>query len=526
MLEKIKTKNLTFAGLWVLFTAVLALWAEFLCREDSLSHDTFYQLNLIKHPWNELLYYISIDYSPPLYAFVLKIYASVFGYGLAGLRVFSTVILAAGLLIIFFPFRRLMGKTSSVVAACIYISSAYLFYFSVEVRPAVLAYVLTTGMFVYAVLAFFEGRKADVIVFTVLSCLCMYTHNVSLIAAFCVYGTTILLALIRKRFDVLKKFLISGITVAVLYIPWLIVLMGQYSNVMENYWSSEGTLPFAFFIVLIGIVENDLIPYLSFITIIFIVFLPLILLVLMIPVNRYKTAGTVRDLITVKEIKKNCPNINKFLYLALIVTVSIIGFYLFTILLVPVFVERYLYIISGGGIMLLASLVTLYDRKKILAIILSVMVLVTGVCNTIKKKEDLESYTRDQMIEDITAISGNEPVFLHPTEYSISYSKYAFPNSRHYATTFIGKVLVSLDVLNTDITYLPDYDSLWDYTDEVYIIDFERIGQISDEEAVEYALYWFSIDDELEVEVFGRYTFPYVCDFDEREGIVLRVTRK
>ena len=73
MLEKIKTKNLTFAGLWVLFTAALALWAEILCREDSLSHDTFYQLNLIMHPWNELLYYISIDYSPPLFAFVLKI---------------------------------------------------------------------------------------------------------------------------------------------------------------------------------------------------------------------------------------------------------------------------------------------------------------------------------------------------------------------------------------------------------------------------------------------------------------------
>lgn len=526
MLEKIKTKNLTFAGLWVLFTAALALWAEFLCREDSLSHDTFYQLNLIKHPWNELLYYISIDYSPPLYAFVLKIYASVFGYGLAGLRVFSTVILAAGLLIIFFPFRRLMGKTSSVVAACMYISSAYLFYFSVEVRPAVLAYVLTTGMFVYAVLALFEGRKSDMIMFTVLACLCMYTHNVSLIAAFCVYGTTIILALIRKRFDVFKKFLISGIAVAVLYIPWLIVLMGQYSNVMENYWSNEGSLPFAFFIVLIGIVENELIPYLSFITIIFIIFLPLLLLILMIPVKRYKTAGSVRELITVKEIKQNCPNINKFLYLALITAVSIIGFYLFTVLLVPVFVERYLYILSGGGILLLASLVSLYDRKKVLAVILSVMVLVTGVCNAYKKRGDLDSYTRDQMIEDVTRISGDEPVFIHPTEYTISYSKYALPNSHHFATTFIGRVLVSLDVLNTDITYLPDYDSLWDYTDEAYIIDFEKIGQKSDEEAVEYALYWFSIDDELEVEVVGRYTFPYVCDFDECEGIVLRVTRK
>lgn len=526
MLEKIKTKDLKFAGLWVLFTSLLFLWSRIVCTADSLSHDTFYQINLIMHPWNELLYYISIDYSPPLFAFVLKIFACVFGYELTGLRVFSIVILSVGLLFILFPFRRLMGQVSSIVAACIYITSAYTFYFGVEVRPAVLAYVLTTGMFVYAVLSYFGDRKSDMIIFTVLACLGMYTHNVSLIAAFCVYGSTIILALIRKRFDIFKKFLISGITVAVLYIPWLIVLMGQYSNVMENYWSNDGTLPFAFFIVFIGIVENALVPYLSFVTIIFIIFLPLILLILMIPVKRYKSASSIRELITMKEIKQNCPNISKLLYLALIVIMSIIGFYLFTILLVPVFVERYLYILSGGGILLLASLVSIYDKKKVLAVILSVMVLVTGVCNTIKKKNDVDSYTREQMIVDITNISGDSPAFLHPTEYTITYSKYALPNSRHFATTFIGKVLVSLDVLNTDITYLPDYDSLWDYTDEVYILDFEKIGQVSDEEAIEYALYWFSIDDELEVEVVGRYTFPYVCDFDECEGIVLRVTRK
>ena len=61
------------------------------------------------------------------------------------------------------------------------------------------------------------------------------------------------------------------------------------------------------------------------------------------------------------------------------------------------------------------------------------------------------------------------------------------------------------------------------------ILSLQRnIGKavVGKEEAVEYALYWFSIDDELEAEVIGRYTFPYVCDFDECEAIVLRVTRK
>lgn len=526
MLEKIKTKNLTFAGLWVLFTAALALWAEIICREDSLSHDTFYQLNLIKHPWNELLYYISIDYSPPLYAFVLKIYAAAFGYGLAGLRVFSTVLLAAGLLIILFPFRRLMGKTASVVASVIYVSSTYLFYFGVEVRPAVLAYVLTTGMFVYAVLAYFGNKRSDMVIFTIFSCLCMYTHNVSLIAAFCLYGTTIIIAFIRKKKDVLKKFLISGILVAVLYIPWLIVLIGQYGNVMDNYWSNEGSLPFALFIVLIGIVENEMIPYLSFITIIFIIFLPLLILLLMIPVKRYKSAKYIKELITAKEIKKNCPNISKLLYLVLIVFVSIVGFYLFTILLVPVFVERYLYILSGGGILILASLVSVYDKKKLLAVILSSMVLITGVCNAYKKREDLNSYTRLQMIEDVTRLSGDEPVFVHPTEFSISYTEYAFPNSRHFATPYIAKILVSLDVLNTEVTYIPDYDSIWEYTDEVYFLDFEKIGTESDEGAIDYAVSHFANVEDLDSEVVGRYTFPYVCDFDECEGIVIRVTRK
>lgn len=526
MLAKNKTKELIFAGLWLFLTALLVLWSRLICTADSMSHDTFYQMNLIMHPWNELLYYISIDYSPPLFAFVLKIYSSVFGYELASLRVFSVVILSMGLLITLFPFRRLMGSVSAVVAALLFLCSNYLFYFGVEVRPAVLAYVLTMGMFVYSVLAFFGNRKSDIIIFTVLSCLCMYTHNVSLIAAFCVYGTTIILAAIHKDWASFKKFLISGILVAVLYIPWLIVLMNQYSNVMENYWSNEGTLPFALFIVFIGIIENELVPYLSFVTIIFIIFLPLIILILMIPVDRYKTSRSITELITISEIRKKCPNITRLLYLILIVLVSIIGFYLFTVLLVPVFVERYLYILSGGGILVLASLVSIYDKKKVLAVILSVMVLATGVCNAIKKKSDVESYTREQMIVDVTRISGDSPCFLHPTEYTISYSKYAFPDSRHYATDFIGRVLVSLDVLNTEITYIPDYDSLWDYTDEVYIIDFEKIGRKTDQEAIDYALYWFSIDDELDVEVVGRYTFPYVCDFDECEGIVLRVTRK
>lgn len=524
--KSISKDTIKFTGLWLLFTATITLWAEFLCREDSLSSDTFYQLNLIKHPWNDLLYYISIDYSPPLYAFVLKFYASVFGYELAGLRVFSTVLLAAGLLIVLFPFRRLMGKTASVVAAVAYISSTYLFYFSVEVRPAVLAYVLTTGMFVYAVLSYFGNKRSDMVIFTVFACLCMYTHNVSLIAAFCLYGTTIILALIRKKTDVFKKFLISGILVAVLYIPWLIVLMGQYGNVMENYWSNEGSLPFAFFIVFIGIAENELIPYLSFITILFMFFLPLMLLILMIPMNRYKSARNLKDLISVKEIKENCPNLSKLLYLALIVFASIIGFYLFTVLLVPVFVERYLYILSGGGILLLASLVSVYDKKKVLAVILSSVLLITGVCNTVKKREDLDSYTRTQMIEDITRISGDEPVFVHPTEYTICYSKYAFPNSHHYATSYIAKILVSLDVLNTEITYIPDYDSIWEYTDEVYFMDFQKIGIETDEGAINYVVSHFSDVDALEAEVIGRYTFPYECDFDECEGIVIRVTRK
>ena len=78
MFKKFKTKDLKFAGLWVLFTSLMFLWSRIVCTADSLSHDTFYQINLIMHPWNELLYYISIDYSPPLFAFVLKIFACVF----------------------------------------------------------------------------------------------------------------------------------------------------------------------------------------------------------------------------------------------------------------------------------------------------------------------------------------------------------------------------------------------------------------------------------------------------------------
>ncbi len=527
MEQKIKNKELIFAGIWLLFTGVLFIWTQIICRVDSLSTDTFYQMNLLRHTWKELFYYLSVDYSPPLYSIVLKVFTSVFGTDLVVLRTFSTIILAFGLFIILFPFRKLMGETGALAAASLFISSTFNLYFGVEVRPAVLAYVLTMGMFTYAAFAYFEGGKKNMILFTVFACLSMYTHNVSLIAAFCIYGTTIILALLRKKRDVCIKFLISGIIVAVLYVPWLFVLMGQYNNVVNNYWEAEGTFMFASFIVFVGSLENWLFPYFSFVTIVYVILLPVIILLFMIEPDRVRKARKISEVITKKEIKKNCPNINKLLYLMLMVFVATLGFFLFTVFVVPVFVERYFYILSGAGILVLASIVSLQDKKKIFAIIFSVLVLFTGVCNTYKEKQNLDSYTRLQMIEDVTALSGDSPVFIHPTEYTLSITDYAFPNAVHYATGDIYSVVTDLTVFNVDINYIPNYDSLWDYTDEAYFMYSEMIDLHKTDEQVEgYCYAWFDHPEDVDIEVIGRYTVPYMVDFDGSETIILRATRK
>ena len=184
-----KESKLKSLLLSILFSLLFIVWFLVICTQKCVSYDNAYQYFLNRHSWKEMFDFLQVDYSPPLYSVVLKLYSSVFGTDIIACRSFTLILICSQFFFSFFPIRRIFGKACSYAAAILFLTSSYNFYLGVAIRPTVLAYALTTGMFVYAVSAYTEEKLSELVKFSVFSILCMYTHNVSLIAAFCIYAT-------------------------------------------------------------------------------------------------------------------------------------------------------------------------------------------------------------------------------------------------------------------------------------------------------------------------------------------------
>ena len=498
-------KDLAIAAI---FCALLIVWFFLICTQDCTSYDNAYQYFLNLHSWKDMFNMILADYSPPLYSVTLKLFTAVFGTDLITARILSLMLLCAQFFLAMFPVKRLFGRKCAILASCILLASSYNFYYGVAIRPTVLAYFLTTGMFVYAALAYRDGGKGDFIKFSVFSILCMYTHNVSLVAAFCIYAVTLVLALIRKNKEAFKRFLISGICVAVLYIPWLIVLISQMGNVSNNFWESTDSWPYSLFLAFVGYVLSLDDAMLTIPALLFIVALPVANLILPLSKEHLKKASSLSELINVKEIKKSWQNIGSVLYLLLILFVAVTGFYLVTAFIAPIFARRYFFIFSGAGIILISSLATLCKNRKVPAIILAVLCAIPFISGTIAERKIVTSSNRDKMVADINDITGGKPLFLDVYEETLGVTSYYFPESEHFVTDETFTVLPDFDIFGTETHYLHNGDEIWEYTDEVYIFSVKSF-EVYGVDPYEFYEYYFATPEDITIEEAGRYMVPY-----------------
>ncbi|MBR1797441.1 MAG: glycosyltransferase family 39 protein [Clostridiales bacterium] len=498
MIEKRKNKEYIYILLWGHFTGVMFIWSFLVCRIDCVTYDNSYQYYLNLHSWKEMLGLVLQDYSPPLYSVLLKLFSVVFGCDLLSLRLLSSFLFSILFYFLFFPLRRLMGQGCAVMAAFLFLTSSYNFYFGFTIRPSVLAYVLTTGLFIYALLAFFGDGIKDYCFFTLLSLMCMYTHNVSLIAAFCTYLTLIVASIIVKRRAAIK-FLISGIIVSVLYIPWLMVLLRQAGAASDHFWVGKSSLINAFYIVFIGMTHNYPILVISSFTRLAIIILPFIcVLIVLFKYNKNNSS----------DIKDEFPNLQKVILLTIVIALTIMLFYLITRSVVSIFADRYYYVLSGGGIIIVSGFVTLCKNNKFAVIIISGLVSITFILNTISQISYNYACKRDDMLADLQLASEGDISFIHFHENAFGLSAYYFPDAHHYVTDDTFTVLNNYDVFDVDRRSLHHADEIWDYTDRCFIftsVDFDSI----DISIYDYCEYYFDNPESFNIEKIGDYQLSY-----------------
>jgi uncharacterized membrane protein len=222
--------------LWWLIIILLAVLVYFSgISHESLWFDEVFSARIASNPPGEILRLMTADNHPPLYYLLLSVVVSIFGNSVWALRLLSAlgavglVSLGAG------PVRRLFGNRTALIYAGLVLFTPVVLIYAHEARmytPA--AFCVTTGA-LYGYLAAKHNRRRDWFIFGLASLAAAYLHYYGLIAAFFMQLLIFLWLLLKKR-EYLKSSLVTGVAVAVGYLPWLVFFYQQVSMVNQGFW--------------------------------------------------------------------------------------------------------------------------------------------------------------------------------------------------------------------------------------------------------------------------------------------------
>ena len=439
------------------------------CAEDIINYDSSYQYFLTLHDFDEIFRLLPEDYSPPFYAVILKIWTMLFGETLIAMRSLSLVAMLGMAFIALFPVRAAFGNKTAIVSSLLFAFSSLNFTLIREIRPTVFAFFLVTAGAVYFYLSFFREYRYSYICMTVFSVLAMYTHNVGMLSMLSFYIIAIIFSICTKRYDKMRKYFISGAICAVVYIPWLIVVLKQFGNVLNNYW--QGTDP-TLSKILSWSVWSNFIGSENNILLLFVILLitaaVLIITFCKILNNSKKKNGEKTE----KECKN--PDIKQYLIKSLFVVLLFVGpvvtLVCFCEFVYPIITARSFYIFAGIALLIIALIIVHCDNKIVQFVFVGVISvnMALSVYNT-KVLQDESDFSK--MITYIDSDSEGQPAFLHSHEWTLGIFMYYFPDAKHYIYDGTWCVLNTYDVFSGEVIDIGAVENIKNYEDSFYVID-------------------------------------------------------
>ncbi len=207
ILQKSKEK-IVFGILTIILIFGAILRFSFSLKERDFWYDEAFTGILLKAPFSQMNRMIFYDVHPPLYYWLAKPWAALFGYSPAGIRSFS-VILGLGLILsVFWITKKLAEKNrAGFLAAIITTFSPFAIQYSQEARMYMLfaLLMLWTTFFFYQALK--NNEKKDWIIWGILGGLSFYTHYLSLFFFIIFYLTFIFYQKIFQKEKILKALL-------------------------------------------------------------------------------------------------------------------------------------------------------------------------------------------------------------------------------------------------------------------------------------------------------------------------------
>jgi mannosyltransferase len=236
-------------NLFLLFILVVA----FILRFFKLGHESFWldELHTMADtnpsiPFSRLFHYLATsDLHPPLFFFFERFIFSIFGRSEVIGRFFPALAGVAGVWAMYLLGKEILNKNLGLIAAAFTSVNYFDLYYSREARPYTLLFLMTTFSFIFLIRLIKNGRSRDMWYYSLFALATMYTHyygNFLVCSQFCVAFIFWLSSKDKPLY--LKRFALSGLVIALGYIPWIPFFMNLSG--IKTFWIESISQQFIF----------------------------------------------------------------------------------------------------------------------------------------------------------------------------------------------------------------------------------------------------------------------------------------
>lgn len=337
----------------------------------NLWFDESYSVAIAKNGFADIWKITGNDVHPALYYWLLHIINLIFGNNILMYRLFSLIAIIILGILGYTHIRKDFGEKTGIIFSYLTYFLPIMCTYSSEIRMYSWSCLFVTLMAIYGY-KFYKAIVNDdkkniqknLILFGIFSICSSHIHYYALVTAGFINLILLIYLLINreKNKKVLKKFLILASIQILLYIPWLIYLVGQLKHVGNGFWIEVSLVKTT--LEIIGLqftrnVEESLTKSI----------LPIIISILLYVYVFYSMIKKKREL---------TPAIlSLFIYFVIIFVMAIISLFM------PILYSRYLVVVTGLYIFAIAYIIS-KEKNKIITATILLTVLVTGIISNVQ----------------------------------------------------------------------------------------------------------------------------------------------
>lgn len=195
------------------------------------------------HTFSEIWTIGGHDVHPILYYWMLKIVSLIFGNNILAFRIFSVIGLVILGILGYTHIRKDFGEKTGLLFSLFTFFLPINVVYATEIRMYTWAMLFVTIMSIYAYRIYKQSSIKNWIIFAIFSLASAYTHYYGLMTAGVINIILFIYLIVQAKKQKaitknLKSFIISAVAQIILYVPWLVFLMLQVSQVSKNFWIS------------------------------------------------------------------------------------------------------------------------------------------------------------------------------------------------------------------------------------------------------------------------------------------------